>query len=98
MAVLRLAMGLLPLLGLPVPSLRFPVNPEHPLASALFGTIGLAPPAPAAHEEARSAEAAVDLYEKQKRPPTLRTVGSRDKIEWFVGLRSFRSSSSKPEA
>lgn len=65
MAVLRLAMGLLSLLGLAVPSLRFPVNPEHPLASAFFGTIDLATPAPAAHEEPRSAEAAVDLDEKQ---------------------------------
>jgi hypothetical protein len=65
MAVLGETMGLLSLFGLAVPPLCFPVNPELSLASALFGTIDLAPPAPAAHEEPRSAEAAVDLDEKQ---------------------------------
>ena len=65
MAVLGEAMGLLPLLGLPVPSLRFPVNPESPLASAFIRTIGLASKAPAAHEEPRCAEVTPNLDEKQ---------------------------------
>lgn len=64
-AVLREAMGLLPLPGLTVPSLGFPVNRESPLAAALLRTVGLAPPAPAAHEEPHAAEAAVDLDEKR---------------------------------
>ena len=65
-AVLGQAVGLLPLPGLPVPSLGFPVNPESPLMAALIRTIGLAPPAPPAHEEPRPAEAAMNLDKKQR--------------------------------
>jgi len=63
--VLRQAVGLLPLPGLPVPHLSFPVSPESPLAAALLRTVGLVPPAPAAHEEPRAAKAAMNLDEKQ---------------------------------
>jgi hypothetical protein len=65
-AVLGEAVGLLPLQGLTVPSLRFPVNPELPLVAAFTRTVGLAPEAPPAHEERRGAEVAVNLDEKQE--------------------------------
>ena len=85
-AVLRETVGLLPLVGLPVPSLGFPVNPEFPQTAALLRTVSLAAPAPPAHQEPHAAEAAVDLDKKQKRPPTLRTVRSRDRNKTCVGL------------
>ena len=65
MAVFREAVGLLSLAGLPVASLRFPVNPESPLAATLLRTVCLAPPAPAADKEPHAAEAAVNLDKKQ---------------------------------
>ena len=66
MAVFREAMGLLSLAGLPVASLRFPVNAKLPLAAALLRTVCLAPPAPAADKEPHAAEAAMNLDKKQR--------------------------------
>ena len=65
-AVLRLAVGLLPLLGLTVPLLRLAVNLASPLMAAFTRTVGLAPEARPAYGERRGAEAAVNLDEKQE--------------------------------
>jgi hypothetical protein len=86
MAVLRITVGLLPLPGLPVPSLRFPVNPESPQTAAFVRTIGLASPAPPAYEETHAAEAATNLDQKQSGLQRCKSVRSRDRNKWFVGL------------
>jgi hypothetical protein len=65
-AIFCLAVGLLSFVGLPVTSLRFPVNPASSQAPALVRTIRLASPAPAAYAEPQTAEAAADLHQKQK--------------------------------
>src|SRR5208283_842467 len=97
MAVLRLTMGLLPLPGLPVPSLGFPVNPEPPQAAALIRTVSLASPAPLAYEETHAAPAATNLDQKQSGLQRCKPSEAVIEIGGSLGFRSFRSSSSRPE-
>ena len=89
MAVLRLTMGLLPLPGLPVPSLGFPVNPESPQAAAPVRTIGLAPPAPPAHEEPHAAPSAMNLDQEQSGLQPCKQSEAVIEIWCLWGFRSF---------
>ena len=97
MAVLREAMGLLALPGLPVPSLGFPVNLEFPLPAALVRTIGLAAPAPPAHEETGPAPSATNLDKKQNGLRPCKQSEAVIDVWCMWGFRSFRSFFSKPE-
>jgi hypothetical protein len=72
-AVFCLAVSLLPLVGLPVTSLRFPVNPVSSQVAACVTTIGLASKAPPAYAEPQTAEAAANLHQKQKMASDLAT-------------------------
>jgi hypothetical protein len=98
-AIFCLAVGLLSFVGLPVTSLRFPVNPVFSQVAACVRTIGLASKAPAAYAEHQTAEAAADLHQKQKKwPPTLQTVRSHGKNEVICGASDrLRSSPQSPE-
>ena len=89
MAVLRLAMSFLPLPGLAVSSLGFPVNPKSPQAAAFSATVGLAPPAPPAYEEALSAEAATNLDQKQSGLQPCKQSEAVIEICRLLGFRSF---------
>lgn len=97
MAVLRQAVGLLSLPGLPVSSLRLPVNPESPQTAALVRTIGLSPPAPPAYEETHAAPSAMNLDKKQSGLQPCKQSEAVVEIWRLWGFRSFRSSLSEPE-
>jgi hypothetical protein len=65
--VLPLPMSLLPFSGLPVTSLRLPVNSAPPYNTAFLPTIRLPPPAPPTYIEPQTAPAATNLHQKQNK-------------------------------
>jgi hypothetical protein len=86
------------LVGLPVTSLRFPVNPASSQVAACVRTIGLASKAPPAYAEPQTAEAAANLHQKQKnglRP--CKPSEAMVKIRCLWSFRSLAELFSKPE-
>jgi len=98
--VLPLPVSLLPLVRLPVATLRFPVIPPYPFYPALLTAVDLSSPATPANQKNQPASSTMNLDQQKNRPPILQKDRKPYKIKMFCFLLppSLRSCCRKPEA